>query len=167
MVYLLYGAAGAGHDRLALQLWAELAKLPKYVYRMNAIMYSVALGGCTRTAAAIDDDPTAWVGSLNFALRNGRRPFVEWVLADLEPDADCDYIADAARSGSLELVQWLYAKGYSVGRRAMTNAAASGNVDLCKWVSGHGLVPTQRAMYAALYQDHDEVLEWLSTQEYS
>jgi hypothetical protein len=84
------------------------------------------------------------------------------VLADAEPDADAKYVADAARSGSLKLVKWLYAKGYRVGGEAMANAAESGNVDLCKWVLGHGIDPTQDAMEAALEGGHVEVLEWLS-----
>jgi hypothetical protein len=164
MEHLLSGAAQAGHHKLALQVWAELAKLPKCAYSRNSIMYNVALAGCVRTAAAIDDDPTAWVHSLVYALLKGHRPFVEWVLADVEPDADAQYIPNAAKSGSLELVKWLYAKGYTVGGDAMLNAADSGNVDLCKWVSDHGLAPTQRAMDYAVEKGHVEVLEWLSTQ---
>jgi hypothetical protein len=163
MVDLLCGAAGAGRDGLALQLWAELVKLPECDHIRDDIMYAVALGGCVRTAAVIDDDPTAWVRFLSHALRWGRRAFVEWVLADVEPDAHDDYVADAAKSGSLELVKWLYAKGYAVGGKALTNAAASGNLDLCKWVSEKDLVPEQSAMEAAVQGGHVEVLEWLST----
>jgi hypothetical protein len=123
----------------------------------------IASGGCVRTAAAIDDDPTVWVRFLALALCNGRCPFVEWVLSDVEPDTDARYIAYAAESGSLELVKWLRAKGYTVGTDAMSNAATSGNVDQCKWVSHHGLAPTQSAMKAAVDGGHVQVLEWLSS----
>jgi hypothetical protein len=163
MVNLLCGATQAGHDELALQLWAEVVKMPEYDRRRYGIMYSVASGGCTRTAAAINDDPTAWIEHVVPALHSGHLPFVEWVLADVEPDADVQYVADAAKSGSLELVKRLYAKGYSVGGNAMTYSAASGNVVLCKWVSGHGLVPTQSAVEEAVYEGHVHVLEWLSS----
>jgi hypothetical protein len=163
MVDLLCGATRAGHDERALQLWAEVVKMPEYDRRRYWIMESVASGGCIRTAAAINDDPTAWIEHVVPALHSGHLPFVEWVIADVEPDADVQYVADGAKSGSLELVKWLYAKGYSVGGKAMTNAAASGNVVLCKWVSGHGLDPTQSAMEAAVDEGHVHVLEWLSS----
>ena len=162
MVALLCGATQAGHDELALLLWAEVVKMPEYDRRRYWIMYSAASGGCIRTAAAIDDDPTAWVQFLANALCHDRRPFVEWVLGDVQADAGTQYVAYAARSGSLELVKWLCEKGYPVGGEAMTNAAVSGNVDLCKWVSEHDLVPEQSAMKAAVEWRHVEVLEWLS-----
>ena len=161
-VKVLRGAAEAGHDELTLQLLAEFMEVRGDKSRENGFKRSVAVGGCVRTAAAIDDDPTAWVDFVSLAMRNGHRRFVEWVLADVEPDADARYVADAAQSGSLELVKWLYAKGYTVGEDAMTNAAESGNVDLCKWVSDHGLVPAQNAMKAAVRGGHVQVLEWLS-----
>ena len=89
------------------------------------------------------------------------RPFAEWVLADVEADSDAEFIADAAESGSLELVKWLYGKGYAVGGDALANAAASGNVALCKWVSDHGLAPTQSDMEEAVVGGYLHVLEWL------
>jgi hypothetical protein len=160
---LLCWAAGAGHDGLALQLWDDLVKLPEYERRSGWFAFKVAAGGCVRTAAAIDNDPAARVHHLSLAVRNGHQRFVEWVLADVEPDAGAQYIANAAKSGSLELVQWLYAKGYAVGDETLTNAAGSGNVDLCKWVVDHGVAPTQRAMEAAVDEGYVQVLEWLST----
>jgi hypothetical protein len=162
MVDLLCGAAEAGHDGVGLQLWAALLKMPGHVRRMDWIIRSVACGGCIRTAAAIDDDPRAWVRFLQSTLEKGHRPFVEWVLAAVILNANAQYIAFAATSGSLELVKWLHAKGYPVGGKAMRNAASSGNVALCKWVLGHGIGPTQRAMEVAVERGHVEVLEWLS-----
>jgi hypothetical protein len=164
MMELLFGAAWAGHDELVPQLWAELVKMPFFDLRGNRIKHGVAAGGCLRTAAAIDDDPRVWVPFLQRTLENGHQPFVEWVLADVEPDANANYVAFAAKSGSLELVKWLYAKGYPVGGEAMRNAASSGNVALCKWVLGHGNGPTQGAMKVAVVRGHVEVLEWLSAQ---
>jgi hypothetical protein len=159
---LLSGAAEAGHDELALQLWAELVKLPEYDRRTDVIMKSVAFGGCVRTAAVIDDDPAAWVDFVSHAMRNDQRPFVEWVLANVEPNENAQYVVEAAKSGSLELVKWLYTKGSAVRGEAMTYAVASGNVDLCKWLLDHGLVPDQRTMEAAVEWGHVQVLEWLS-----
>jgi hypothetical protein len=162
MVDLLCGATQAGHDELALQLWAEVVKMPEYDRRRYWIMYRVASGGCIRTAAAINDDPTAWIEHVVPALHSGHLPFVEWVLADVEPDENAQYVVEAAKSGSLELVKWLYTKGYAVRGEAMTNAAASGNVDLCKWVLDLGLVPDQSTIEAAVEWGHVQVLEWLS-----
>ena len=156
---LLRGAACAGHDGLALQLWADLVKLCQYDITSGWFAFKVAAGGCVRTAAVIDNHPTAWLRYLTDALRRGRRAFVEWVLADMEPHAYDDYVIDAAESGSLELVKWLYARGYAVGDETLTNAAGSGNVDLCKWLVDHGVAPTQRAMEAAVEKGHDQVLE--------
>ena len=163
MIDLLRGVARAGYDELALQLLADLVERAVDASRYVGIKECVAFGGCIRTAAAIDDDPTKWVGLLTYPLRNGQQRFVEWVLCDVEPDDGDPYIVFAACSGSLELVMWLYGKGYAVGGRALTSAAASGNVDLCKWVSDHGLVPNERTMVEAVTRDHVEVLEWLST----
>jgi hypothetical protein len=160
---LLCGAAGAGHDGLAFKLWNDLLKLPQYDRRWDRFAFKVAAGGCVRTAAVIDNDPTAWVHHLYLAVRNGHQRFVEWVLADMEPTVDDDYVADAAKSGSLELVQWLYAKGHVVGEDALVAAATSGNVELCKWMVDRGLVATQRAMGAAVEEGHVQVLDWLST----
>jgi hypothetical protein len=160
---LLTGAARAGHDELALQLWADFVKLSKNNDKKRSFDYSVVAGGCVRTAAAIDSDPTAWVRDVSYAMRNGHQRFVKWVLADVEPDADGDYVAQAARSGSLELVQWLYAKGHVVGEDSLVEAVSSGNVELCKWVLDHGLVPDEGAMEAAVERGHVEVLEWLSS----
>ena len=164
---LLYGAAKAGHDELCVQLLAEFDEPPDEFPTGYLIKHGVASGGCVRTAAAIDDDPTTWVRFLYRSLVKGHQPFVEWVLADVEPDADAKYVALAAKSGSPELVKWLYAKGYAVGGDALRYAAASGNVDLCKWMVDHGQVPTLSAMEAAVEGGHVEVLEWLSTKGYS
>jgi hypothetical protein len=133
-------------------------KLSKNNGKKRSFDSGVVAGGCVRTAAAIDSDPTAWVRYVSLAMRNGRQWFVEWVLADVEPDADGDYVAHVARSGSLELVQWLYAKGHVVGEVSLVEAASSGNVELCKWVLDHGLVPEQGAMEAAVEWGHVEVL---------
>ena len=160
---LLCGVSRAGHDGLALQLLADLVEPDDDVLKTPFVKSGVAEGGCIRTAAAIDDDPTSWLGCLPIALHNGRQLFVEWVLADVEPDGDGQFIVDAAVSGSLELVKWLHSKGHAVGESTLTNAAASGNVDLCKWVASRGLVPTVRAMEAAATRGHLQVLEWLLT----
>ena len=157
--FLFCGVASAGHDELALQLFADI-KRPTDVSRMKQ---SVASGGCVRTAVAIDGEPTAWASDITYALRDGHQPFVEWVLADVEPGIGDDYVALAAKSGSLELVKWLFAKGYAVGGNTLRCAAASGNVDLCNWVVDHGLVPTQSDMEEAVREGHVNVLEWLST----
>jgi hypothetical protein len=161
---LLHGATKAGHDELALQVLGDVMELPTYSALQNRVKEVVAVGGCVRTAAAIDDDPRAWVRLLPRTLKKGHQPFVEWVLADVIVNADAQYVAFAATSGSLELVKWLCAKGYPVGGRAMRNAASSGNVALCKWVLDHGIGPTQDAMEVAVVGGHVEVLEWLSTQ---
>jgi hypothetical protein len=157
---LLCGAARAGHDKLALQLLGEFTELPDDLFVDNRIMIAVARGGCVRTAAAVNDDATEWFGVLSHALRSGRRRFVEWVLAEMEPNFDANLVADAASSGSVELVKWLHGNGYVVGGRALKNAAASGNVDLCKWVSDHGLVPNESTMKTAAAWQHVAVLEW-------
>ena len=80
----------------------------------------------------------------------------------MELEADDDYVADAANSGSVELVQWLYASGYAVGDDTLINAVRSGNVDLCKWVVDHGIAPEEDDMIAAVDGGHVQVLEWLS-----
>ena len=162
MKRVLSGIARAGHDEFALQQLSDYAELYDEFPNGISIYHDVAAGGCVLAAAALDH-PTAWVEFLSHALRRGHQRFVEWVLADVEPNADVQYVADAAKSGSLELVKWLYAKGYKVGGGTLTNAAGSGNVGLCKWVSDHGLDPTQGAMEVAVEGDHVEVLEWLST----
>jgi hypothetical protein len=161
---LLFGAARAGHDELAPQLWAELVEMPFCDPRGGMIKQGVAAGGCLRTAAAINDNPRAWVSCLQLTLEKGHQPFAEWVLADVKLNSDAQYVAVAATSGSLELVKWLYAKGYPVGGDAMRNAASSGNVALCEWVLGHGIGPTQDTMKVAVEWGHVEVLEWLSAQ---
>jgi hypothetical protein len=162
---LLLGAGMAGHDELALQLVAIYEKLPGNINYGRTMMKFIASGGCVRTAAAIDDDPTAWVDYLPDALSNGHKRFVQWVLADVKPDPHAPYIIKAAQSGSLELVKWLYAKGYKVKSAPVTRAAESGNVGLCKWLLDHGrFFLWQVAMKAAVRGGHVHVLEWLSTQ---
>jgi hypothetical protein len=163
MESVLYGVAKAGHDELALQLLSELMELPRSVLTAYIIKHSVAMGGCVRTAAVIDDDRRAWVGFLSDALRRGHQRFTEWVLSDVELNAHASYVADAAESGSLELVKWVCAKGYAVGGGTFMSAAASGNVDLCEWVWHQSVAPTQSSMQAAVEKDNVDVLEWLST----
>jgi hypothetical protein len=160
---LLLGAATAGKDELALLLLTDCVEVLSDDSRGVRIRRSVATGGCIRTAAAIDDDPLVWLRFLPHSLVKGHQPFVDWVLADVEPDAAATYVALAAKSGSLELVKWLYARGYAVGGDTLRHAAASGNVELCKWVVDHGLVPTHRAVEAAVRGGHVQVLDWLST----
>jgi hypothetical protein len=160
---LLFGVAKAGDDELAFQLLADFAELPNVELSGDFIMEGVALGGCVRTAAAINGDPRAWHRVLSCMLCEGQLPLVQWVLADVEPTADAPHMANAASSGSLELVKWLCAKGYRVGRRALTSAAASGNVDLCKWMVDRGLAPTRKTVRAAVTSERVEVLEWLSS----
>jgi hypothetical protein len=165
---LLQGVARAGHDELTLRVLSNIKKLPNYddlcIFTIR-VVEAVALGGCVRTAASMDiPEPRNWVPHFRSTLKKGHQPFIEWFLADVEPDANAYYVEYASKSGSLELVKWLYAKGYPVRGKAMRNAASSGNVALCKWVSGHGIGPTQSAMEEAVKRGHVEVLEWLSTQ---
>jgi hypothetical protein len=161
---VLYGVANAGHDELALQLLEDSVQIPAGVFRRTRVLEGVAKGGCLRTAAAIDDDPASWLRYLRYPLGRGHQRFVEWVLGDMEPHADAQYITDAASSGSLELVKWLHTKGYVVGGETMGRAAWSGNLDLCKWVADQGVLPTQDAMRSAVFGGHVHVLEWLVTQ---
>ena len=62
------------------------------------------------------------------ALVKGRLLFAQWVLTDVEPTPDDNFVTLAARSGSLALVEWLHAQGWSVDERATKAAASSGNL---------------------------------------
>jgi hypothetical protein len=111
MKLLLYGLARAGRDELARRLLTDFADLVDDSFSLLRVEDGVATGGCLLSAAAIDDNSRAWGGCLHPLLVNGHLPFVEWVLADVEPGqftTGRHFIAYAAQSGSLELVKWLY-----------------------------------------------------------
>ena len=93
------GVARAGHDELALELLPDFEKLAYVIRNGDSIMDDVAAGGCVRTAAAIDDDATAWVGSLSRPLRNGHQAFVEWVLDDVDPTLTPDSLLTRPNQG--------------------------------------------------------------------
>ena len=127
-VSMLSGVARGGHDRLALHLVNEFM-LPGQPGTWNPdLMQDVASGGCVLTAAAMDPDPAAWATLVGAALVKGRLLFAQWVLADVEPTPGDNFVTLAAQSGSLALVEWLHAQGWSVDERATKAAASSGNL---------------------------------------
>lgn len=73
-------------------------------------------------------------------------------------------MAVAARSGYLELVQWLREQNYQWDTRACSFAAHAGHLSVLQWLREHGCPwDTLTPMYA-IRGDHLEVLQWLREQ---
>ena len=77
------------------------------------------------------------------------------------------FIADAAKMGSLSLVQWAKRNGcnWSRGRDACANAARGGFLEILKWMQEHGCSWDRFTCSQAALGGHLEVLKWARAQD--
>ncbi|GLC49986.1 hypothetical protein PLESTB_000330000 [Pleodorina starrii] len=76
------------------------------------------------------------------AARAGHLPIVSWAVEGLgvaPADDGADSLLDcAAESGNLELMTWLYVRGWALGPTAITNGAKSGCEEALEWLVERG-----------------------------
>ena len=156
----------------------------------ESVQRALARNGDVDLALSVDTDP-AWLRAyyLHDVLRSGRREFVEWVLGGTPCPgyvraASCaafsgsldllrwgveeegwtlypDVLENGARSGSLEVVGWLIARGCQVLSGAGRVAAQMGDSAMLTLLLDAGCVMDERHVYAAAENGHMDLLQLL------
>ncbi|RLN96572.1 hypothetical protein BBJ28_00014365 [Nothophytophthora sp. Chile5] len=149
-------------------------------FRGDGAAHSVVWGGQDMTAAAKNrhGDVVQWLYEntrdaerdgthvMEFAVRNGDRPLIEWLLPNTNVESPLfrsPTLDDAAKGGHLDIVQWLFQLGY--GRSsdyALQSAASTGQLEIVQWLVNNGVtVNGDLAVVYASSHGHLSIVQFL------
>ena len=121
---------------------------------------AVADGGSIEVAQAIDTDPTSWRPFIGDAMERNHEAFIHWVLGDAPPQPDEPFVYWAAKSGSVELVEWLVKRGWVPDSNAMSMVPAHHTAEMLDCLLAHGVTPDASDIYVAVWSDNHPAVEW-------
>jgi hypothetical protein len=163
---LFAGAARSGNWAAAVKLYQRLPP-PEVERFLGRDKWCLIEGGSVELAQLMNLSLSDFSpAELTPALRKGRLRFVQWVLSEkhLSHEDGKSAVADAAESGSFELVRWLVdEKGFRTDR-ATESAASGGHLDMLRWLHEQFGCRIRSLDVSAARGNHIHVLNWLAVQ---
>ena len=97
------------------------------------------------------------------ALKTGQLDLLKWLQAKgCTFETNVAFSYEAVKSGSIEVMQWLRENGVEWDCKTMTYAAVQGHLDLVKWMRENGCPWNSSTTFAVAFKCRKlEVLQWL------
>jgi hypothetical protein len=124
---------------------------------------AIARVGSVSLATSVAPDPHHWAPHVVAVAESGSVPLMQWLWAGTPLSRTSQVTVAAASSGSVPLLTWLSQREWPLVGRATAAAAAAGHLSALRWLVANGCPVVPTTLRVAVQGGHVNVVRWLAS----